>query len=102
MIIKVIKIYNSKITAKYENSIYIMNNAKIHRTGKIIILIKEKIWSNSQSSLFTRAKQNRKYVWKVKDKISFQNLNSKELKNIIIKEIIEIVVQTELIHVLFN
>ena len=36
MIIKAIKTYNSKITAKYEDSIYIMDNARIHRTEKII------------------------------------------------------------------
>ena len=40
MIIKAIKIYNIKITAKYENSIYIIDNVRIHRTEKIAKLIK--------------------------------------------------------------
>ena len=49
MIIKAIKTNNSKITAKYEDSIYIMDNAIIHRTEKIIKLIKDKKnWSDSQ------------------------------------------------------
>ena len=56
MIIKAIKTYNSKFTAKYEDIIYIINNSRINKTEKIIKLIKEKkIDLIHNSSLFTRS-----------------------------------------------
>ena len=65
-----------------------MDNARIHKTDKIIKLIKENEWVVFTFSPYSPELNKIEYTFGVlKNKIAFQNLNSKEFKHIIVEEI---------------
>ena len=65
-----------------------MDNARIHRTEKIVNFIKENgivVFTFPPYSPELNKIENT--FWKLKNKISYKNLNSKEFNEIIIEEI---------------
>ena len=65
-----------------------MDNARIHKTDKIIKLIKENEWAVFTFPPYSPELNKIEHTFGVlKNKIAFQNLNSKEFKHIIVEEI---------------
>ena len=65
-----------------------MDNTKIHKTNKIIKLIKESEWVVFIFPPYSPELNKIEHIFGVlKNKIAFQNLNSKEFKHIIVEEI---------------
>ena len=65
-----------------------MDNARIHKTDKIIKLIKENEWVVFTFPPYSPELNKIERTFGVlKNEISFQNLNSKEFKHIIVEEI---------------
>ena len=65
-----------------------MDNARIHKTDKIIKLIKENEWVVFTFPPYSPELNKIEHTFGVlKNKIAFQNLNSKEFKHIIVEEI---------------
>ena len=86
--IKSTKTHKIKVTIRDENCLYIMDNARIHKTDKIVKLIKD--WRLVVFTISPYSSELNKIehtFGRLKNRISFQNLNSKDLKHIIIEEI---------------
>ena len=64
-----------------------MDNARIHKTDKIIKLIKENEWVVLTFPPYSPELNKMVHTFGVLKKIAFQNLNAKEFKHIIILEI---------------
>ena len=65
-----------------------MDNARIHKTDKIIKLIKENEWVVSTFPPYSPELNKIEHTFEVlKNKIAFQNLNAKDIKHIIVEEI---------------
>ena len=86
--IKSTKTHIIKITIRDENFLYIMDNTRIHKTDKIVKLIKD--WRLVVFTIPPYSPELNKIehtFGRLRNRISFQNLNSKDLKHIIIEEI---------------
>ena len=86
--IKSTKTRNIKITIRNENCLYIMDKARIHKTNKIVKLIKDwKLVVFTTPPYSPELNKIGHTFGRLKNRLSFQNLNSKDFKHIIIEEI---------------
>ena len=82
------KVNNKQGTTREENCILIMDNARIHRTDKIKQLLK-----NYEVVAFTfplyspELNKIENTFGRLKNKLSFKNLNNKKFRHVIIEEI---------------
>ena len=82
------KTHNVKISVWAKDCHFIMDNARIHRTDKIIKMLKDnKLVVFTIPPYSPELNKIENTFGRLKNRISFQNLNSKDFKHVIIEEI---------------